>query len=93
MNDDFLESIVNALFWKLVISKYKKKLILITADHTYRFYPGKYFTRVYQKIYLDETEKSEIELELKYLIMAMTGLPQEKVLIRFYLDDDILELK
>lgn len=92
MSDDFLENVMNALFWKLIMTKYSKEFITITADHTYRFYPGKYFVRAYQKIRIEVKEKSEIELELKQLIMTMTGLPQEKVLIRFYLDDDILEL-
>jgi hypothetical protein len=92
MNENFLENSINFQFWKLVLNKYSDWVLAIYADHTFRYYPAGYFVRAFLKKPLQEKMKSNIELELKYLVMQNTGLNQQKIIVRFYYDLDIIEL-
>jgi hypothetical protein len=93
MNENFLENSINFQFWKFILNKYSEWFLAIYADHTFRYYPASYFVRAFLKQPLQDKMKSNIELEIKYLVMKNTGLNQQKIIVRFYFDSDIIELR
>jgi hypothetical protein len=93
MNENFLEDIINFYFWQLTIRDFPQSVKAIYSDHTYQFYKGSYFTRVYLKDVVascDDLEKMKVEQSIRYMVMKLTGLPTEKIKIQFYNDEDLV---
>ena len=93
MNDDFLEDTINFYFWRLTINDYSKSVKAIYGDHTYQYYRGSYFTRVYLKDDVASCsilEKIKMEQSIRNIVMMLTGLPNEKIKIQFYTDEDVV---
>ncbi len=93
MNDNFLEDIINFYFWKLTIRDFPKSVKAICSDHTYQYYRGSYFTRVYLKDDVASCsilEKIKMEQSIRNIVMMLTGLPNEKIKIQFYNDENVV---
>ncbi len=87
------ETIMNHALWSLTLNQYKDYILYCAHDHTYKWYPTKYFFPIYINNNPSLITEEKIKLDFLRVIQPLTGLQKNQITVVIYRNHEINKLK
>lgn len=84
------ETIMNHALWSLTLKKYKDYILYCAHDHTYKWYPSKYFFPIYINNHPSILTEEKIKLDFLRVIQTLTGLQKNQITVVIYRNHEII---
>ncbi len=87
------ETIMNHTLWSLILKHYQDDILYCCHDHTYKWYPSKYFFPIYIINNPSLITEEKIKLDFLRVIQILTGLKKSQITVVIYRNHEINKLK
>jgi len=87
------ETIMNHTLWCLTLKQYDEYILYCGHDHTYKWYPSKYFCPIYINKLPSSSMEEKIKLDFLRVIQTLTGLSKSQITVVIYKNHEINKIK